>query len=323
MSLIPTFKSSTNTIQLLAYAIIGMDGDLHKESWRWVFIIEGSVTAVAAVAGMFLIVDWPEKASFLNDDERKLIRHLIAKDCDKLARMDTLNADSIKRCLFDWKIWINVVIYAFTVCVTYSINLFGPTIIQGLNPTYATNPRKVLLLTAPIFLVCAVFCLASAWLSDRLRHRSGFVLTGYLVSIIGFGILLQAKGVVPTPIRYMAIYFVAVGSYISLPILWSMMANNVSGVYKVAFASSMQIGFGSVGGIIASSAYKVKDAPLYHKGHLLIFSLLIAALVLVLVFVFGIYLEKKARANGKRDYRLTSPNIDNMGDDHPQFKLTY
>jgi hypothetical protein len=41
------------------------------------------------------------------------------------------------------------------------------------------------------------------------------------------------------------------------------------------------------------------------------------------VFVGGIFLEKKARKQGKRDYRLSSNHLDNMGDDDPRFKLTY
>ncbi|KAH8687297.1 MFS transporter [Tricladium varicosporioides] len=306
---------------LLAYAIIGMDGKGGRKSWRWVFIIEGAVTAVAAVLGLLLIVDWPEKQKFLSDRELKLARHLIAKDCHKFAKMDTLNRDSIIRCVTDWKIWLNVVIYIGTVATTYSINLFGPTIIQGLDPKY--TPKKILLLTAPIFLVSAVFCLASAWISDRLKHRSGIVMTGYLISTVGFGILLQPKGAVTPGTRYMAIYFVAIGSYISLPILWTLLANNVSGVYKTAFASSVQIGLGSAGGIVASFAYQVKDAPLYHKGHTIIFSLLMVALASVLAFCVGIFFEKKKRAEGKRDYRLASKHVDNMGDDHPHFKLTY
>lgn len=298
-----------------------MDGDLGRKSWRWVFIIEGSVTAVFSILGMFLIVDWPEKQSFLTTEETRLMKHLIAKDCNKSARMDILNKDAIFRCVTDWKIWINVFIYIGTVCVTYSINLFGPTIIGGLNPKFTS--RDILIRTAPVFLVSAVFCLASAWISDRMKHRSGVVISGYLISIVGFGILLTGKGVVPQGVRYMAIYFVSVGTFISLPVLWSLMANNVSGVYKVAFASSMQIGLGSVGGIVASFAYQTTDAPLYHNGHYVILSLMLMALVCVLVFDVGLFFEMKARKDGKRDHRLSSAEIDNMGDDHPHFMFTY
>lgn len=298
-----------------------MNGKAGLASWRWVFIIEGAITGVAAIAGFFLIADWPDKSKFLNPEELRLIKSLIKKDSITPAKMDVLNADAIKRCFRDWKIWINIIIYACTVSTTYSINLFGPTLIQNLDPTY--KPKTILLMAAPIFLVAAVFCLGSAWLSDRLRHRAGLVLVGYLISAIGFSILLTPKGAVSLRVRYAAIYFVNVGTYISLPILWTMLANNVSGMYKTAFASSMQIGFGSVGGIIASSAYRVQDKPLYFKGHLAIFLLLIVAFVLVCVFVVGIYYEKKARQDGKRDYRLQSAHINNMGDDHPHFELTY
>ena len=47
------------------------------------------------------------------------------------------------------------------------------------------------------------------------------------------------------------------------------------------------------------------------------------ALVCVLIFDAGIFFEMKARRDGKRDDRLQSEHVNNMGDDHPHFKFTY
>lgn len=53
----------------------------------------------------WLIVDWPEKAKFLDDDERALLLHRLEDD-DGYAKMDHLDRDTLKRILGDWKLWV-------------------------------------------------------------------------------------------------------------------------------------------------------------------------------------------------------------------------
>ena len=123
----------------------------------------------------------------------------------------------------------------------------------------------------------------------------------------------------------MALYFVETGSYISLPLLWSMMANNVSGKYKTAIATGLQIGLGGSGGIITSLIFPATEAPLYKKGFAVCLALLVMAAVLSGVFVLGLWLENRKRNRGERDYRLSLPaeELGNLGDDHPGFRFVY
>ena len=73
--------------------------------WRWIFIIEGLVTIVIAIGSKFLIVDWPETAKFLNDEERKLLIGRLAADNGE-ARMDRLDKPALKRCFSDIKVYL-------------------------------------------------------------------------------------------------------------------------------------------------------------------------------------------------------------------------
>lgn len=70
---------------LLAYGISQMDGARGYSGWRWVFIIEGVITAVVAIILFFLIPDFPEDTKWLNEDERVFIRDKLAKDVGKSA----------------------------------------------------------------------------------------------------------------------------------------------------------------------------------------------------------------------------------------------
>ena len=126
-------------------------------------------------------------------------------------------------------------------------------------------------------------------------------------------------------VRYAALYFVEAGAYISLPLLWSMMANNVSGRYKTAIATGLQIGLGNSGGIITSLVFPATQAPLYRTGFAVNLALLVMAAVLMVGFVVGLRVENGRRKRGERDYRLRLPQdqVCNLGDDHPDFRFVY
>jgi hypothetical protein len=87
-------------------------------------------------------------------------------------------------------------------------------------------------------------------------------MAGNLISSVGFIVLLLQKHIT-VKIRYMALYFINVGSYTSLPTLWMVLTNNVSGQWKIAAASAMQICLGSFGGICANLIYTKQQAPFY------------------------------------------------------------
>ena len=113
----------------LAYAIAHMDGIQGLAGWRWyniplspklrppctdhpirIFIIEGAFTAVFALIGKFFIVDWPETAKFLNDDEKRLLIARLAADVAD-AKMNRLDKPAYKRIFTDWKIYLGVLMY--------------------------------------------------------------------------------------------------------------------------------------------------------------------------------------------------------------------
>lgn len=93
------------TEQFLAYAIANMDNVAGYKAWRWIFILEGLATIVLAVIAKFLIVDWPESATFLTDDERALLLRRLAEDQGE-AQMDKMDKKALKRTFSDPKIYL-------------------------------------------------------------------------------------------------------------------------------------------------------------------------------------------------------------------------
>ena len=95
---------------LLAYAIAHMDGVAGYSGWRWIFILEGLFTSVVALGAKWFIVDWPENAKFLTDDEKKLLIARLSLDVAD-AKMNRLDKRAAKRIFTDWKIYCGVVMY--------------------------------------------------------------------------------------------------------------------------------------------------------------------------------------------------------------------
>lgn len=76
--------------------------------WRWIFIIEGIATVVIAAVAKFFIVDWPETAAFLNDEERSLLVRRLEED-NGAVKMNRLDRNAAKRVFSDVKIYLGYV----------------------------------------------------------------------------------------------------------------------------------------------------------------------------------------------------------------------
>lgn len=87
------------------------------------------MTAAIGIVSKFWIVDWPETASFLSDDERVMLLRKLKEEAG-VARMDRLDKRSGKRILLDWKIYLGTFMYMGALVTGYATSFFIPTIIN-------------------------------------------------------------------------------------------------------------------------------------------------------------------------------------------------
>ncbi|KAA6410729.1 MAG: Major Facilitator Superfamily [Lasallia pustulata] len=304
---------------LLAFALANMAGVAGYNGWRWIFIIEGLGTVVIAAVSKFFIVDWPETSKFLNDDERHLLLRRLRIDVAE-AKMDRLDKKAARRIFGDWKIYAGITMYFGVVNTGYSILFFTPTILKALGWTSI----RAQVLSIPIYIVSCSFTLLAAFTADRLRHRYAFTMIGVLVATVGYSILL-AQQRVPVSARYLAVYLITVGGYITQPVTLVWLNNNMGGHYKRSVSSALQVGIGNCGGIVASNIYITSQAPTYRVGYAVGLGLLWLCGMACTVFFVGLRMENKKRNNGGRDdrYSLPEEELENLGDDHPRFRFGY
>lgn len=209
----------------------------------------------------------------------------------------------------------------FGVVVTgYSISFFTPTILSQLGWTAV----RAQVLSIPIYIVACITNLITAVCTDRLRHRYAFTMLGVIIATIGY-VLLFAQKSVPVSARYLAVYLITSGAYITQPVTLIWLANNMGGHYKRSIAAAVQIGFGNAGGIVASNIFITSQAPTYPVGFGVCLGMLWMCGIACTVFFVGLWIENRKRDRGERDQRLQLPSneLANLGDSHPRFRFTY
>ncbi|KAK9372141.1 major facilitator superfamily domain-containing protein [Lipomyces chichibuensis] len=303
----------------LAYALSKMAGLGNQAGWRWIFIIEGIVTALIGAVSKFMVPDFPDTARFLTHEESAWVQYRINED-EKSAqyRMDRLDNHSIRIILRDPKTIFGTLLFFGTVCTGYSGSFFLPTIIQQMGYTSAGAQVR----TIPVFAVAAALTVTFSIISDKTNNRWVISLVGVVIALIGYAILVADYNLA-IGVRYFACFLVVTGGYIAQPVSVAWMANNVSGHYKRSFSSAIQIGFGNASGIVASFAFLNNTAPRYIPGFSVAMALMGMVGVVTILFALYLHHENKKRDRGDYNYRLQLPReqVDNMGDYHPGFRF--
>ena len=304
---------------LLAYAIAKLGGRAGLAAWRWIFIIEGGATSVLAIVAAFLVIDWPEQTRFLNAAEKELLRRRMALDVGDACRMDTLNKFAYRRIYRDWKIWLGATVYMGVGVAGYSGVFFLPTILNE----FGWKAEEAQVRTIPVYVFAAGMMLLGAWASDFLKHRFGFIAFGASLTTIGYGMLLNQEGH-SRDYKFGAVFLVFGGAYMITPMALAWMQNNLSGHWKRAFGSSIQVTIGNFAGIIGSNVFLANESPHYTTGYSTALATMWLAVVCAAIMAFFMWRENKKRAAGERDDRLALPEEDrnNMGDWHPSFRFT-
>jgi MFS family permease len=305
----------------IAFKIHDLDGVHGIESWRWIFIIEGAATIGMGIFVLYwTIPDFPETARFLNDNERLFLKR-------KLEIYSISSAYDFKFSLKDSFVALKDPVMAYTalayfglIIPSYGYAYFAPTIIKQMNySAQSANQHSVY-----PWLVAFGYSNIAAFFSDRLKNRSAFAVSSALFAIIGLSMIL---GLPNNPQgRYAGCFLTAMGLYSSMPALVCWTNMNFGGHLRKSTGSAFQIGFGNIGGIIATFIFLPQDSPRFVKG----LSIAIAATVFAIGFMC-VMLFHYARLNKKRQsityrekfYNQTERDIVLQGDLHPNFRYLY
>ena len=120
-----------------------------------------------------------------------------------------------------------------------------------------------LLLIAPPYVLAVIVSLATSYWADRVRHRTPFIVVHGLIAIVGFALVASS---IPNGVKLFGVFLAVSGSNPNQPAALAFAQNNIVSTSKRAVGSALQVGFGAIGGIAASTVYRDQDAPRYLPG---------------------------------------------------------
>ena len=111
----------------------------------------------------------------------------------------------------------------------------------------------------------------------------------------------------------------------TMPTLWTWLSNNTSGHYKRAWSLAGMISFGNIAALVPMLLFVKDEAPAYTRAYSACLGLMVVAGLAMIMAEIGLWWENGQRDQGRRDWRLQLPQeeVQNMGDDHPEFRFTY
>ncbi|KAJ6589874.1 major facilitator superfamily domain-containing protein [Mycena vulgaris] len=280
---------------ILAYAFSLLNGKRNIAGWSWIFIIEGSVTLFLGVTAFFTLPDFPELNTFLSPDQTTFVLQRVEEDRGDSVP-DQLTARKVIHHLGDWTLWAYGFMFMCCTLPAYALAYFISIILKGLG----WSTTAALLLSAPPYVPAFFSAVFFAWLSDKTRHRAGFIVIQGLISITGLCLTAFSP---KNSVRYFGIFLLNAGSSGCIPSILAYSANNVVGSSKRSISSALTIAFGGVGGIIASTVFREQDFPRYLPG--LWVTLGAQFLLLFLVGATSLHFKRMNRLS--REGKLAAP----------------
>ncbi|RPB21344.1 MFS general substrate transporter [Terfezia boudieri ATCC MYA-4762] len=283
---------------LLASGLMQMGGQANFLGWRWIFIMEGILTVLVGCAAYVFIIDFPDKVintkhQFLTKAEVEIIKFRIDKD-RKDSEVDEIAWSTVIKHLRDWKLWVYALLLMCAAMPAYAFALFLSIILkEGMG--YSTLMSQ-LLSTPPVFF-SVIVALPLAWYADKTRLRAPFMAFQTITTIVGLSLTGYA---INNGVRYFGAFLGIAGAAANIPAGLAYQSNNIRTNSKRCVASALQIGFASIGGMIASMVFRLQDAPRYIPGIWVAIGCQFLSLVLITIMsIFFMSENRKQKEEGK------------------------
>lgn len=134
--------------------------------WQWLFILQGAVTLVVALAAFFILPNEPLNTHWLTPDERTLAHERTQRDTVGNAG-NTTSWKGVLEAAKDPKVWLFVFMQHCHLGANGFKNFF-PTAIE----TLGFSQTITLVLTCPPYLVAGVISIAWSWSSGKFNERT-------------------------------------------------------------------------------------------------------------------------------------------------------
>ncbi|KAH8550881.1 MFS general substrate transporter [Umbelopsis sp. PMI_123] len=247
---------------LMAYGIIqGLEGARGIAGWRWLFIIEGSITVFAAIIAVFILPDYPTTTRWLSKEEIRIAETRLVLDGHEPAQGKAeFTFRHVGMALKDWRVYFFVFLFMLDVCAG-TISYFIPTIVANLGYSSA----QAQLMTAPPYVFAAILALFNGWHADRTQERGYHVATPMLMAMVGFIISAATMNLAA---RYFALFLCAGGIWSTIAIILAWTGNTLNfPKEKRAVSLALVNMIGNLSSVYGAQLYPASNGPRYVPGN--------------------------------------------------------
>ncbi|KAL4883129.1 major facilitator superfamily domain-containing protein [Aspergillus karnatakaensis] len=278
---------------LIAYGIQLMGMRRGLEPWRWLFIIEGSISVVLGGCCWLTFPRNPETAWFLAAEEKAIMQ--VRKQRDIVYKgSDEFDSKWVKEALRDPFVYMSAVCFFSSSIAIFGFGIFLPTIINGLG----FSSLQANYLTIPVYGTGALVLIIITFLSDRLNKRAQFLIVTPVPVVVGYLISV----VTPNPgAGYFAMFLCCSGIYSYNALILTWVTTNLAPDYKRSVGVALFTSLSGISSLIAPQLYPSSDGPRYQIGNgvSLAFEVLAGLNVIFVFFLLKRRNSEKERLRGE------------------------
>jgi MFS transporter, ACS family, tartrate transporter len=172
----------------ISTGLMSLDGLFGLRGWQIMYIAEAIPTVVIGVVTLFVLIDRPEQAKFLTEEERDW---LVARIASERRAIEAVRIYSLWQSLYNPKVLLLALNYFGIVTASLGMLIFIPQIIKSLGHT---SDMTVGWLTMIPYLCGAIAMVLWGRLSDRMNERRWNLFIGCVFSTVGLVIAATTMG---------------------------------------------------------------------------------------------------------------------------------
>jgi len=260
----------------------GLDGAKGIASWRWLFVIEGSITVFVSICAAFIIPDFPHTTPWLTQEERAIATKRLQSTSGSHDTERGPVLSGIRMAALDYKVWLLALII-ITKTSAGAVTSFIPTLVT----TFHFNKVQTLLLVAPPYVFATIIALGVSHSSDKRSERTFHIVVPIFFGMAGFIIAASTEVLAA---RYLSLFLMLAGVYGSYNVALAWISSTLPRpVEKRAAAIAIVNTIGNIAQVYSPYMYPKTDGPRYLSAMIAnsIFCLACISVTLLLRFCLG------------------------------------
>jgi D-galactonate transporter len=152
--------------------------------WKWLYLLEGIPSVAVGLLVLFVLDDGPEKAKWLTDSEKSLLRGRLEEE-ERVKAAEGARHRTFADAFRSPSVWILALVYFGLVMGIYGISFWLPSIVED---TLSRDPWRIGLITAIPWGAAAIGMVLIGRHSDRTAERRWHVALSAIAGAAAFAV---------------------------------------------------------------------------------------------------------------------------------------